>query len=311
MSSKELLVEISEGVVIAVIFLSLIFATNPVMASEDDNDQIDYYEIGAMYIEHYTELTDLWVAPYVINGFMQVMVDEKGLGYEAYTVHDDDILNIYLYNSDYYPSTQYPHMDSVDLFIFAGHGSKYQVALWNFSLDSPDPTPVSGNMVDFNYLYLHADLEWAFFISCDTLNVSDDEIDSLRISIASGGLHQFFGMHSPLFVTTDFGEYLADKLANWPYSNWNAWAATIAEKSQNNYDEAAMVYPIVYKYSSGIPVSQPTLKDALNGNVEPDFVGGYIVINYKYEDLVEPYSDPTAYSNAVIYVYLYWEDVIE
>ncbi|HDJ26829.1 MAG TPA: hypothetical protein ENF35_00730 [Aciduliprofundum sp.] len=309
MSSKELLVEISKGVLIAIIFVSLTFTTNPAMAAQDDNDQIDNYEIGAMYIEHYLEYADLWTAPIVTNDFVERLIDHY-LGYEAFIIHDAEILNTYWYNSDYYPTDEYPHMDSADLFFFAGHGDKYEIPLWNQTFENVDPTPLTGNTVDFDYLYLHTDLEWAFIVSCDTLNVSDDEIDSLRLSIQSGGLHSMLGMHSPIFVTTDFGKYLADKLSVWSTSIWQAWKTTIHEKSKDGDDLAAIVYAYVLKFSSGVPVSRLSPRDVLSGRVGPNF-GGYITIDYRNEDINEPYIDPTAHINAVVYVYLYWEDVIQ
>ena len=308
MSSKELLVEISKGALIAIIFISLTLTMTPVKAAQDDNDQIDDYEIGGMYINHYLYYNDLHVPKPIVTGFIETMVDNY-LGYEAFVIHDAEILNTYWYNSDYYPSDQYPHMDSVDVFIFAGHGDKYMIGLWDYTENDPDPTPVSGNMVDFSQLLLHTDLEWAFIVSCDTLNVTNDTISNLRLSIIGEGLHSFFGMHSGLWGTSDFGEYLADKLSVWSISNWQAWASTVHAKSRDGSDEAAVVFAYVLKLSYGIPISYPTPKDVLAGRVGPNFVG-YIVIDYRNEDIVEPYIDPTAYTNAIVYAYLYWEDVI-
>ena len=114
MSSKELLVEISKGALIAIIFISLTLTMTPVKAAQDDNDQIDDYEIGGMYINHYLYYNDLHVPKPIVTGFIETMVDNY-LGYEAFVIHDAEILNTYWYNSDYYPSDQYPHIDSVDV----------------------------------------------------------------------------------------------------------------------------------------------------------------------------------------------------
>jgi len=308
MPSKELLVEISKGVLIAIIFVSLTLTVTPVKAAQDDNDQIDDYEIGGMYIKHYEYYNDIWLAPNVVTGFIDTLSDNY-LGYQAFLIHDDDILNTYWYDSDNYPSNQYPHIDSVDIFVFIGHGDKYMVDLWNYTEEDPDPTPVSGNMVDFSQLLLHTDLEWAFIISCETLNVTNQTINNLRLSIIGEGLHSFFGMHSPLYATSDFGEYLADKLSVWSISNWQAWKSTVHEKSEDNADEAALVFAYVLRLSYGSPISYPTPEDILSGRIGPNF-GGYIVVDYRNEDLVEPYIDPIDYNNAIVYAYLYWQDVI-